>query len=1052
MTATTLARHIEARTQALGHEMFARMRGNKPSPLEFGWWQEKMLRLCMQDEWFKVQAFRFIDVLPTMRDQRDVARHLKEYFVLPQHAVRARPGGNGHEHGAPLHAQPHAAADHAAALRELDHRPAVRSAVEWLSWLMNFRREDSPLARMLSVVARKGAGIMAGSFIAGSNIAEAEQAILALRARQQAFTIDLLGEAAVSAAEGEAYLQTYLDLVNSLPARAATWAAVPRVDEGDGQPLPRVNVSVKITSLYPGFDPIAWDAAKARAKDVLRPILQAGMRHGEHIHIDMEHYAIKDLTLAVCEELLLEPEFRDYPHFGLVLQAYLKDGDADAERLIAFARRRGAPVWVRLVKGAYWDSETVWAAQRGWPVPVWEQKWQSDACFERMTRRLLENYRHVRCAFASHNVRSLAHAMAVREALEVPHWAFELQMLYGMADPIKAAATQLGQRCRIYTPYGNLLAGMAYLIRRLLENTANESFLRHTTDDDVDEGELLAAPEVVGRRTPPPPRPVVVRYEFEEPIMEPFENVANTDFARAENRQRMEAALAAVRAAFGREIPLLIDGQAVTTGRWFETRNPSRPTEIVARVAEADPKTVERAVAAAEAAWPSWRRVPPAERAAIITRLAAQLQAERFELAARMVYEVGKTWREADADVSEAIDYCAYYAKELLRLTERARRRDIAGETNEYFYVPRGVTAVLSPWNFPLCLLANMAAAALVTGNTVVLKPASAAAAIAARFAELCLAAGVPAGAVNVIHGPGKLVGEALVRHPHVATVAFTGSREVGCRVHRLAAETPMARPGLKRVIVEMGAKNAIIVDGNADLDEAIKGTLASWLGYAGQKCSAVSRVIVLEGLHERFVERLVAAAGSRSVGPADNPATAVPPVIDQAAFDRIRNYIEIGKKEARCVLAVDTTALVRETGGYYVGPHIFDYVPPTARIAQEEIFGPVLAVLKAPDIATAIEIFNRSDYALTGGIFSRSPANIERARAECECGNFYINRPITGSRVDLQPYGGLKMSGLGKKAGGPDYLIEYMDARTVTENTLRRGFAPSAEVLEALG
>jgi RHH-type transcriptional regulator, proline utilization regulon repressor / proline dehydrogenase / delta 1-pyrroline-5-carboxylate dehydrogenase len=685
-------------------------------------------------------------------------------------------------------------------------------------------------------------------------------------------------------------------------------------------------------------------------------------------------------------------------------------------------------------------------------VPVWEQKWQSDACYERMTKQLLSQYKYVRTAFASHNVRSLTHAMAVRQLLGVPGWAFELQALFGMGDPIKYAEVQMGQRCRIYTPYGNMLAGMAYLIRRLLENTANESFLRQSASDEMDEDKLLEAPEVTGQKTLPPVRPVEIRYEFEEPIMNPFENVANTDFGLETSRQKMQAALAQVRADLGRELPLLIGGRPVTTGQWFETRNPSRPKEVVSRVALADEKHVDQAVTAAAAAFAKWRAVSAYDRAEAVRAVAERLEERRLEFAALMAFEVGKTWREADADVSEAIDYCNYYAKEIERWADHPRRRDIEGETNEYVYHPRGVVAVLSPWNFPLCLLANMTAAAVVAGNTVIVKPASAAATIAARFVQVFEEAGVPAGVVNLVTGPGNVVGEALVRHPQVALVAFTGSRAVGERLNKLAAEHPSGRPMLKRVVAEMGAKNAIIVDANADLDEAIKGVMASAFGYAGQKCSACSRVIVLEPAHDRFVERLVEAARSKGVGPADDPTTSIPPLVDKAARESIERYIEIGKTEAKCVLAVDATRQAAETGAYYVGPHIFDDVPPSARIAREEIFGPVVSILRARDFDEAIRIFNDTDYALTGGVFSRSPANLERARRECECGNLYINRAITGSRVDLQPYGGFKMSGVGSKAGGPDYLLQFVEPRTITENTLRRGFAPSEEVVEALG
>lgn len=1038
MPPTLKDREVENLTQKLGREMFARMRGSKPRPWHSAWWLERALQICMQDEWFKVQAFRFVDVLPMMHDQIEMARHLKEYFVLPEHAERRH---NGHGHGSAAHAE----------LRELEARPPVRRLVELVSRLMNFRRLDGPWPRLCGWGARFGSALMAGNFIPGATVEAAERAILWMRRRRLAFTIDVLGEAAVSGVEAAAYQQTYLELIRALPKHAANWPAVTIVDEADDQPIPRVNVSVKLTSLYPGFDPIAPAACKQRAKEVLRPLLREAMAGGAHVHIDMEHYAIKDLTLELCEELFMEDEFREYPHFGIVLQAYLKDGDKDVARTIQYAKDRGTPVWVRLVKGAYWDSETVWAAQRGWAVPVWEQKWQSDACYERVARVLLENYRHVRTAFASHNVRSLSHAMALRQLLEVPGWAFELQMLYGMGDPMKKAATEMGSRCRIYTPYGSLVNGMAYFIRRLLENTANESFLRLSGEDDADEQALLENPDALGQRTPPPAKPAVVRYEFEEPIMEPFANVATADFTQEKTRQQMQAGLAQIRAELGREYPLVINGQPATTGQWFESVNPSRPKEVVARIAKADDAAVQRAVEAAKAAGRTWRLVPARQRAEYLQAVARRLDERRFELAALMALECGKTWREADADVSEGIDYCNYYAQEMLRIAGHPRRRDIDGETNEYTYAPRGVVAVISPWNFPLALLANMTAAALVTGNTVVMKPASAAAAVAGKLMQVFQEIGLPAGVVNYVPGPGATIGAALVKHPDVAVIAFTGSREVGLAINGLAAGTATAQPGLKRVIAELGGKNAIIVDSDADLDESIKAVVASALSYAGQKCSAASRVIVMNSVHDRLMERLVEAVRSKTVGPADEPTTAVPPVIDAAARDAILKHIELGQREGRCVLATDVSKQVAESGGYYVGPHIFDDVPPTASIAREEIFGPVISVIRAQDIDEAIRIFNGTSYALTGGIFSRSPANIERARAECECGNFYINRPITGSRVDLQPYGGFKMSGIGSKAGGPDYLVQYCEPRTVTENTLRRGFAPSEEVVQAL-
>ena len=1043
MTKAVSRKDVEELTLRLGNEMFDRMERHVPWPTQLQWWMDQALSVMMKNERLKVQAFRFIDVLPTVgQNQDELARHMKEYFVLPsKNGKNGRAGRHGHG----------ASTARAEALKELDPKSTFGQVDRLVSRMMDFKRLDGLWPRFLCWFAWKASTMMAGQFIAGSNIEEAERAILKMRRQRLAFTIDVLGGAARSAKEALEYHQTYLDLIAQLPKKAAFWTPEPIVEGAGVEAIPRVNVSIKLTSIYPGLDAIASERSKEVTKERLRPLLRKAMEGGAHVHVDMEHYAIKDLTIEIFYEILMEKEFRDYPHFGLVLQAYLKDTDQDIPRFIEFAKQRGTQTWVRLVKGAYWDSETVWSDQAGWPWPVWEQKWMSDACYERMTHLLLQNWRHTPSAFASHNIRSLSHAVALRRLYDVPGSHFELQMLYGMGDPIKQACVEMGQRSRIYTPYGQLLPGMAYFIRRLLENTANESFLRQAGEETPRE-ELLRDPEDTGARTTPFRKPEIIHSEFGEPLMNAFENVPNTDFALPENRRKMQAGLAAARAALGREYPLIIGGKAVKMQKWQNSLNPSRPSEVVGKIAQADVSHVEQAVSAAYDAFKTWRIAPATERANCLFRMAELMQARRYELAATMVYECGKPWREADADVSEAIDFCNYYGKEMIRLVENTRRRDIPGESNEYYYMPLGVTAVISPWNFPLAILTGMAAASAVVGNTVVIKPAGPAAVTAYKFMEIVEAAGVPAGVFNYLPGPGSEVGEALVKHPKVALIAFTGSREVGCRINRLAAEQLTDKPSFKRVIAEMGGKNAIIVDSDADLDEAIKGVITSAFGYAGQKCSAASRVIVLAPLYDRFIERIVESMRTAKPAPADDGGCSLPPVIDKQAYDAIREMIAVGKREAKCVLEVDASAVVKENeNGYYIGPAIFADVMPSARIAQEEIFGPVLSVIKARDFDQAIEIFNGTDFALTGGVFSRSPANLDRVRRDCECGNLYINRKITGALVDLQPFGGFKMSGVGSKAGGPDYLIRFCEPRTITENTLRRGFAPKKELMETL-
>jgi RHH-type proline utilization regulon transcriptional repressor/proline dehydrogenase/delta 1-pyrroline-5-carboxylate dehydrogenase len=452
---------------------------------------------------------------------------------------------------------------------------------------------------------------------------------------------------------------------------------------------------------------------------------------------------------------------------------------------------------------------------------------------------------------------------------------------------------------------------------------------------------------------------------------------------------------------------------------------------------------VQRTVESAKGAFPAWRDTPINRRAGLLHNAAEILRRRRFELSAWEVFECGKQWREADADVAEAIDYCEYYAREMIRLAT-PQRRDVPGEENETFYEPRGVAVTIAPWNFPLAILCGMTAAAVVAGNPTIMKPAEQSSVVASKLMEVFREAGFPPGVIQYLPGIGEEIGPALVGHDDVSLVAFTGSRSVGLSINALGAQTPAGQDHVKRIITEMGGKNATIIDDDADLDEAVHSVVAASFGYAGQKCSACSRAIVLGAVYDRFLNRLIEVTRSLRIGPAEDPGAFVGPVIDREARDRILKRVEKGKAEARLAYAGQLGELADE--GFYVAPHIFADVPPMAAIAQEEIFGPVLCVIRAKDMAEAIQIANSTAYALTGGLHSRSPANIERVRREFRVGNLYINRKITGALVDRQPFGGFKLSGTGTKAGGCDYLPQFLHARTITENTLRHGFAPGDE------
>ncbi len=445
----------------------------------------------------------------------------------------------------------------------------------------------------------------------------------------------------------------------------------------------------------------------------------------------------------------------------------------------------------------------------------------------------------------------------------------------------------------------------------------------------------------------------------------------------------MQAALAEVANQFERRYPLVIGGEEIKTDKWTESICPSHKSLVVGRVAAAEAEQAAKAVLAAGRASAAWWNLGAQRRAGFLREAAQIMRRRRFELAAWMVYECAKEWREADADVCEAIDFCEYYAAGAIDL-ERPRGADVPGEENRFGYLPRGVTAVIAPWNFPLAILTGMTTAALATGNTVVMKPAEQSAVVAAKLMEVFSEAELPPGVVNYLPGPGEIVGAALVEHPDVATIAFTGSRSVGLSINARAAQISASGSirRVKHVIAEMGGKNAIIVDDDADLDEAVAGVVKSAFGYQGQKCSACSRVIVLNAVYDLFLERLVEATRSLRVGPAEDPATSVSAVIDAESFYRIGEYVELGRKSASVALATDVGPLAKE--GFYIGPHIFTNVEPTSRLAQEEIFGPILVVLRAADFDQAIQILNDTDYGLTGGVFSRSPEHLSALGTKC--------------------------------------------------------------------
>ncbi len=520
-----------------------------------------------------------------------------------------------------------------------------------------------------------------------------------------------------------------------------------------------------------------------------------------------------------------------------------------------------------------------------------------------------------------------------------------------------------------------------------------------------------------------PVRPLIRLHEG------PFSNEPLTDFSKEENARKMRSAIEKVRGQLGREYDLIIGGKRVKTTDKIKSLNPAKPSQVVGVHQKAGKDHVEPAMQAALNAFKSWSQTPLEERASLLFRVADVLRERKFEFAAWMVFEVSKNWAEADADVAETIDFCEYYSREALRLSRVKTDTQLPGEHDSLRYIALGVGAVIPPWNFPCAIMAGMTMASIVSGNTVILKPSSDSPTIAAKFIELLEECGLPDGVVNFCPGSGATFGNAVVAHPKTRYIAFTGSREVGLDINKRAAEVPSGQVWIKRTILEMGGKDAIIVDADADFNAAVEGVAAAAFGFQGQKCSACSRAIVDERIYDKFLEALKARVEKITVGdPAENPNMGA--VINEGSMKTILGYIDQGKKDGRVI-----TGGARAAGeGYFIQPTVIADILPKSRLEQEEIFGPVLAVIKSKNFDQALEIANDTEFGLTGAVFTNSKDKIERAKREFHVGNLYINRKCTGAMVGAHPFGGFNMSGTDSKAGGPDYLYLFTQGKSIGE------------------
>ena len=947
------------------------------------WWTDRMLSWAMAHPDFRTQLFRFVDVFPACIDDADVVRHLEEYFEGIDLPTALDLG-----------------------LGAAEHVPFG--------------------AKLGASVTRRNVRRMARQFIAGESPADAMPQLRELWRTGEASTVDLLGEKTVTLAEADRYAERVHALIDALADEAAHWAPDAHLERDPWGDVARANVSVKPTALAPLYAPLTAADGLAQAEERLHAICTHARDRGVAVYLDMEHYDVKDLTLELARRL--GDAFTSGLQLGCVVQAYLKDSLDDLHALADWSARREVPISVRLVKGAYWDYETITSTAHGWSPPVFAHKAATDANYERCIDFLVSRAGDVRPAFATHNIRSIAYAITAAKAADLHETAIEIQLLYGMAEPVHAALRRMGQRVRAYAPIGELVAGMAYLVRRLLENTANESFLRQTYAEGRDLDDLIAPP--------------IAEADDVGAVGDTFRNEPVAEFRHAEVRDAFGKAVAARSTKKAMNVPVVIDGRVHPTSDLIESADPSDPSVVVARAGRATPADADLAIEIALVAQRAWASRPVEDRAGVMRAAAARMRERRFELAALEVLEAGKPWTQADGDVCEAIDFCEYYAREAIELARGRPVRDVPGETNRYRYRPRGIVAVITPWNFPLAIPCGMVVAPLVMGNAVLFKPAEQTPLIAYRLVQILADAGVPPGVLAFLPGAGEEVGAHIVDHPDVSVISFTGSKDVGLHIVERASLTTPDQRHVKRVVAEMGGKNAIVVDTDADLDVAVPAIVDSAFGYSGQKCSAASRVIGVGPIFDALVDRIAQATRLVPIGHPAEMRTVVGPLIDEDAYKRVRRYAEVAHEEGDVVVHRDDVPDV----GWFVGPTVATVRGPDARIATEEIFGPLLVCMRADDFDHAIVLANHPPYALTGGVFSRSPSRITYAADHFRAGNLYVNRAITGAMVGRQPFGGLGLSGVGSKAGGPDYLQQFCDPQVVTENTLRQGFAPTSD------
>ena len=868
-------------------------------------------------------------------------------------------------------------------------------------------------AKILSYWIKNSVKVFAKRFIAGITIENAVESLRSLRQSGRDATLDQLGELVVSEKEADYYCRGVLNLIDGLSEQIPP-------GELNNASLLKASVSIKVSALCSDFKPHAFDYTYSRMAPRLQKILLKGKEKKVLVNIDAEHYHYRDTVFEVYKKVLEQtPELADYKDTGIVIQAYLKDGHRHLQEILKFVKERNMPMPIRLVKGAYWDAETIEAKVHCHDAPEFLNKEETDLHFRQLMYLILQNSDHLQLCIASHNFADHVFSEVLREEKFPNAPIIEHQCLHMTCEPLSQGLVKMGWVVRDYVPIGNLLMGMGYLVRRIMENSSQVGFL--TALRTQKEMKEVIPPQVKFKHKKAEGRFVFDQGEIN--LSAEFSNVTPVRLYLKKERQHFFQSLK----TFGNSLGQFYYNPFINNGNRKQIMDPSNPKQVVGEINFASGADVDRAIDTANASYLSgkWSQCLPIERSSVLLKASQLMLLERLQLAALICYEGGKYLTEALADVDEAIDFLSYYAREEVRITKEQRT-----------LTSRGIVVVIPPWNFPLAIPTGMTAGALVAGNSVILKPSQQTPLIAQKLVDILHHAGVPEDVLIHLPGEGRFVGVKLAKDPQIAGIVFTGSKEVGMWLYHQGFKHWTTNKlyefhSTRKVVTEMGGKNAVIITSNAELDESVAGCLYSTFGHAGQKCSALSRIIVHDSNKKRFIERFKEAVGDIQVGVAYDPSTYINPVINKTEKDRLikeaREAIEEAKNLGGVVHLDKST---EELPGQCVGPVIIE-LPYKEALHQsvfmkKELFGPIVHIVGYNDFDEAIDLFNATEYALTGGIFAQSQDDLDYFKEKAEAGNLYFNRGITGARVAVEPFGGFKLSGTGPKAGGSSYVKTF--------------------------